>query len=332
MRRRDFITLLGGAAAGWPLAARAQRPANLVVGLLFSGTPETNGDEVAGLLRGMSETGFVEGRNVAVEYRWNYNDPRRGVEQAADQVNRRVAVIATNTVASALRAKTATSAIPIVFVSFADAVQAGIVASLARPGGNVTGIDTMVAALGAKRFELLRELLPRARRYGVLVNPTIVGFETDVDEASVARMEPPGPAFGRPDDELRRRWSSRRGPTGPTDGASELALLAIDEKAKSRQTDRTQRLNASPERSIHIGSFCTLSSVNAFRTTSMPFVFGSRLCVSAFCYARQLFCATEDVLLDRRKLSADRNRYLYLASATGSANPVLEHLTKRLNR
>jgi putative ABC transport system substrate-binding protein len=134
----------------------------------------------------MSEIGFVEGRNVAVEYRWIYNEYRRAQELAADLINRRVTIIATNIASAALGAKTATATIPIVFVAFADAVQVGLVGSLARPGGNVTGINTMVASLGAKRFELLRELLPRAERYGVLVNPTVPGFETDVEFARTA--------------------------------------------------------------------------------------------------------------------------------------------------
>jgi putative ABC transport system substrate-binding protein len=188
MRRRDFIALAGGATVTWPLAARAQRPVNPVVGLLFAGTPEVNGDEVAGFLRGLSETGFVEGRNVAIEYRWTYNEGglRRNQELAADLVNRRVTVIAANVAGTALAAKAATGTTPIVFVAFADAVQAGLVTSLARPGGNVTGINTMVAALGAKRFELLRELVPHAQRYGVLVNPAVVDFEADIEFAKTA--------------------------------------------------------------------------------------------------------------------------------------------------
>jgi putative ABC transport system substrate-binding protein len=188
MRRRDFITLLGGAAAGWPVAARAQRPAMPVVGLLFSGTPELNSDEVSGLLRGLSEAGFVDGRNVAIEYRWANNEggARRIQELATDLVNRRVAVIATNVAGMALGAKAATTTIPIVFVAFVDAVEAGLVTSLARPGGNLTGINTMVAALGAKRIELLHELLPRTQRYGVLVNPTLTGIETDIEFAKAA--------------------------------------------------------------------------------------------------------------------------------------------------
>jgi putative ABC transport system substrate-binding protein len=157
-----------------------------VVGFLFAGTPEEHGDEATALLRGMSETGFVEGRNLEVEYRWAYNDPRRGRELAADLVNRHVAVIAANVASAALWAKAATTTIPIIFVAFADAAQVGLVTSLARPGGNVTGINTMVAALEQKRFELLRELLPQALRYGIIVNPTIPAFELDIDMAQSA--------------------------------------------------------------------------------------------------------------------------------------------------
>jgi len=123
---------------------------------------------------------------VAVEYRWSYNDPGRGREQAADLVNRHVAVIATNAAAAGLRAKAATTTIPIVFVAFADAVQVGLVTSLARPGGNVTGINTMVAALAQKCFGLMHELLPQAIRYGVLVNPNLQAFESDIATAQSA--------------------------------------------------------------------------------------------------------------------------------------------------
>jgi putative ABC transport system substrate-binding protein len=185
MRRREFIAGLGGAAA-WPMVARGQQAAAPVVGFLFAGTPEEHGDEVTALLRGMSETGFVDGRNVRVEYRWSNNDVGRGREQAADLVNRQVAVIAANIAAAALWAKAATTTIPIVFVAFADAVQVGLVTNLARPGGNVTGINTIVAALEQKRFGLLHELVPQALRYGVLVNPTIVAFESDIAMAQSA--------------------------------------------------------------------------------------------------------------------------------------------------
>jgi putative ABC transport system substrate-binding protein len=186
IQRRNFITLLGGAAA-WPVAARGQQPAMPVVGLLFSGTPEDTREDVTALLRGMNETGFVEGRNVAVEYRWiDIRSGARGQELAADLVGRHVAVIAANVAAAGLWAKAATTTIPIVFVAYADAVQVGLVTNLARPGGNVTGINTMVAALEQKRFGLLRELLPRALRFGILVNPNIAAFESDIAMAQSA--------------------------------------------------------------------------------------------------------------------------------------------------
>ena len=184
MRRRDVITLLGSIAA-WPLAARAQQQVLPTVGLLFAGVAEENGGEVTALLRGLSETGFDEGRNVAIEYRWGSN-LRRGPEMAAELVNGNVAVIATNAAGAALSAKAATATIPIVFVAFADAVQAGLVTNLARPGANVTGINTMNAALEAKRFELLRELLPKASSYGLLVQPTAPAVESDIAMALAA--------------------------------------------------------------------------------------------------------------------------------------------------
>jgi putative ABC transport system substrate-binding protein len=184
MKRREFIAGLGSAAA-WPVVARAQT-ATPTVGFLFAGRPEENGGEVTGLLRGMSETGFVEGRNVTVEYRWNYGDVGGGAEQAADLVNRRVAVIATNVSGRALLAKAMTTTIPIVFVANADAVQVGLVANLARPGGNATGINTMMKGLHQKRFGLLHELMPQALRYGVLASPAVPGFESEVASAQSA--------------------------------------------------------------------------------------------------------------------------------------------------
>jgi putative tryptophan/tyrosine transport system substrate-binding protein len=185
MRRREFIAGLAGTAA-WPMVGRAQQPTTPVAGFLFSGSPEVNGDRVAALLQGMGEAGFVAGRNVTIEYRWTYGDPTRGPALAADLVTRRVAVIATSTAALALQAKTATTTIPIVFVAFADAVRVGLVTSLSRPGGNVTGINSMQAELGAKRFEFLHALRPQARRFGILVNPSAPDFEADVSFARAA--------------------------------------------------------------------------------------------------------------------------------------------------
>jgi putative ABC transport system substrate-binding protein len=172
LRRRDFITLLGGAAAAWPIAARAQQPSVPVIGYLYSGTVETSAPWLAAFRKGLSDSGFSEGQNVAIEYRWAYNDPARLPELAADLVRRRVAVIVTpGTAASVLAAKAATTTIPIVFRTGGDPIELGFVASLNQPGGNVTGINAMSLEVGAKRVGLLHELLPHAVRLAVLFNP-----------------------------------------------------------------------------------------------------------------------------------------------------------------
>ena len=170
MKRRAFITLLGGAVA-WPLAARAQQPAMPVVGFLSHGTPEGTASFVAAVRKGLGEAGLVEGKDVTSALRWARHDADRLPALAADLVQRRVALIVTlDTVAAARAAKAATTEIPIVFALGTDPVQAGLVASLNRPGGNITGISTMNLDLGSKWIGLLHELLPAAKRFAVLVN------------------------------------------------------------------------------------------------------------------------------------------------------------------
>jgi putative ABC transport system substrate-binding protein len=187
MRRRDFVTLLGGAAVTWPIAARAQQTGIPTVGFLFSGAAEGgNAELVAALHRGMGEIGFIENRNVAVEYRWTSNDAAKTEAEVSDLVKRRVQVIVASTATAALAAKAATATIPIVFVAFADAVQVGLVGNFARPGGNVTGINSMGEELVAKRFGLLHELLPQARRFGLLGSPVVPAFKSDVAATEAA--------------------------------------------------------------------------------------------------------------------------------------------------
>jgi putative ABC transport system substrate-binding protein len=192
MRRREFITLLGGAAATWPLAARAQNPAMPVIGFLDSGEPAGMEANLTGFRRGLSETSYTEGQNLAIDYRWAEGHLDRLPALAADLVRRPVAVIAaTRTSAPGLAAKAATSTIPIVFQTGSDPVKDGLVASLNRPGGNVTGASRLSTDLIPKRLGLMAELVPKMTAIALLVNPA--GHQS---VAQVHEMQEPTRALG----------------------------------------------------------------------------------------------------------------------------------------
>jgi len=197
LRRREFITVLG--AAAWPITARGQQPARPVIGVLSRSSGAASEFLLGGFRKGLSETGFFEGQNVAIEYRWGNSGAERLPELAADLVRRRVSVIYTIGRQATTAVETLTTTIPVVFLTVVDPVQSGLVASLNRPGGNVTGVGTMTSELAPKQLGLLHDLLPRARRIGFLTE----GIPASGSEAQVANLRAAGAKIGCQIDVLR---------------------------------------------------------------------------------------------------------------------------------
>jgi ABC-type uncharacterized transport system substrate-binding protein len=186
MKRREFITLLGGVAAAWPVAVRAQQSAMPVIGLLDPRSPDAMADRLRAFRQGLKDTGHVEGENVAILYHFAENQVDRLPALAADLVRRQVAVIAAGGAPAAFAAKAATTTIPTLFAVGEDPVRLGLVTSLARPSGNLTGINVFNTEIAAKRLDLLRELLPRAARVAVLINPTDATTEATLRDLEAA--------------------------------------------------------------------------------------------------------------------------------------------------
>jgi putative ABC transport system substrate-binding protein len=186
MKRREFITMLGGAAAAWPLAASGQQPVMPVIGFLDLRSSGEATSVAAAFREGLNEVGYVEGQNVAIEYRWAEGQVGRLPALAAELVRRRVAVIFAGSTPSVLAAKAATTTIPIAFVSAGDPVQLGVVASFNRPGGNATGVNLFTTALELKKLELLHEFVPKAAMIGILLNPSYVLAETQSNDLRAA--------------------------------------------------------------------------------------------------------------------------------------------------
>jgi putative ABC transport system substrate-binding protein len=220
IRRRELIAALGSAAVSWPLAARAQQPAMPVIGFLNSASPVTSANVVSGFRRGLAEAGYVEHRNVGIEYRWAEGQAGRLPALANELVRARVAVICAGSPPAALAAKAATTTIPIVFTSGDDPVKLGLVMSFSRPGGNLTGVALLIDLLGAKRLGLLREIVPAATLIAVLLNPNWPTFDTQLDDVQEAAR-----ALGQPIHVLRA--NTEREIDAAFDMAKELRASAM---------------------------------------------------------------------------------------------------------